>query len=428
MSKIEINNEIVLMRHTVRRARVIVIRKLVKQAKLLRSKKGDDKKLEKYKRKADKLGQEVVSMKKIPDDEVTRFSITNQRTLENILSDPKSDLKDCVLARLSHNKLLIDRVTKFKEKFPNYEEHLGPGRRKLLKLKRKEGKQAKKGARIEDAHSESEEDAVDEEEDDAVAQKEEADSPIDNDDRTTVTNTPLVEEKIPENNNAIEDEAIKAPALLQKRKLVSSNKKVEKSKKPKAKVDKLSGISLTNKEGTLKRFTTFLEEKVAENSAVVSPERVTEETNDKKINLEKEVDSFFMTESGDGQYLSVVVPKPNLTEEEEDSSAGYPRKNFTNSRGEINSSRSRNGKFFDKVGYDDARSNQNNNFSGRNSHKFREQRQDSFSSSKRPRTDFNNKDKTSVSESVHPSWAAKKKQQEILKQGFQGKKIVFDDA
>lgn len=353
-----------------RRARVQVLRKLVRQSKTLRLKKGDDKQLEKYKRKADKLGEELVIMKKIPDDEVTRYSITNDRRLEEVLNDPKSDPETCVLARLASHKIIINRVAEFKKKFPNFADHLGPGRKKLYKLKRKAGKLAGKEAKS-NPEKEAEESLGEENEEPEASGELKTD--VKSDDGS------------PERKRA---------------------KILPKKSKP---ADKLSGIKPTSKESTVKSLTSFLEE----NGDVDSKD--IEETEERsKIVLEKEVDSFFMTEDGGGEYLSVVVPKLKPTEEEEGDKEPSDGNDWKNS------SRSRNNRFFDKV---DTREDK---------FRRRDDKGDKFREKNRPPgfgkrdRDFKSVAKTEEKE-MHPSWAAKKKEQDVLKLGFQGKKIVFDD-
>ncbi|CAK9809432.1 Serum response factor-binding protein 1 [Anthophora quadrimaculata] len=74
MKKIELNNEIVLLRQIVRQARICVVNKLVREAKKLRSNHRNEKQLEKNKHKAEKLLREVFALKRIKDDEISRNS------------------------------------------------------------------------------------------------------------------------------------------------------------------------------------------------------------------------------------------------------------------------------------------------------------------------------------------------------------------
>ncbi|XP_046742859.1 serum response factor-binding protein 1 [Diprion similis] len=428
MSKIEINNEIVLMRHCVRRARLHIVRKLIRQAGMLRSKKGDDKQLEKYKRKADKLCNEVAALKKLAEDEVTKFAITNSRSMGEILSDQKSGPEICIMVRLANNKIIADRVIKFKEKFPNYEDHLGPGKRKLYKMQRKAGKTAQKQADRQadgiavpilaqsDTESHNSNDSADDEAEFVQTGLETVD--------------PLPEKTEGNEVQQAQNETADSDFV---EKVVKKDEKQSRPVKPKkndrkvksSKEDKLRGISVTSREATVKSFTEFLEGNDAEEFSPVIEDGEPESTAD-KIVLEKEVDSFFMTENGEDEYLSVVVPKSKVMEDEnEDENASFSggRKwnNFGGNTRESNAAR--NGRFFDKIGGSEKRKpDRSSGFKGH------ENRQDNSDARKRTKVGFHGGENKATAENMHPSWAAKKKQQEILKLGFQGKKIVFDDA
>ncbi|XP_046615605.1 serum response factor-binding protein 1 [Neodiprion virginianus] len=428
MSKIEINNEIVLMRHCVRRARLHIIRKLIRQAGMLRSKKGDDKRLEKYKKKADKLCSEVAALKKLAEDEVTKFAITNSRSMGEILSDEKSGPEICVMVRLANNKVIADRVVKFKEKFPNYEDQLGPGKRKLYKMQRKAGKTVQK-------HADRQADRT------AVPNFEQRDTISRNsndsaDDEAESVQTGLeIVDPLPEKTecNEAQQEPNETADSDFMDKIVNTDEKQSRPVKPNrnerkvksSKEDKLRGISVTSREATVKSFTEFLEGNDAEKISPIIEVGEPELTAD-KIVLEKEVDSFFVTENGEDGYLSVVVPKSKVMEgENEDDNAtaagGRKWKNFGGNARESNAAR--NGRFFDKIdGSERRKPDRSSGF------KARENRPDNGDARKRSRVDFHGGDNKATAENMHPSWAAKKKQQEILKLGFQGKKIVFDDA
>lgn len=95
-----------MLRHTVRQARVCIVNKLIKEAKILRTRHGSEIQQEKYKRKADKLIAEVYALKGIKDDEISKFGITNDRDLSVILQDESSSHCDRVMAKVAHYKAL----------------------------------------------------------------------------------------------------------------------------------------------------------------------------------------------------------------------------------------------------------------------------------------------------------------------------------
>lgn len=65
-----LNNEVVLMRKEVKRVRSLIIRKLTRQIKDLKKKKGNEEEVEKNQRRATRLLKEVHSMKKLRPDQV----------------------------------------------------------------------------------------------------------------------------------------------------------------------------------------------------------------------------------------------------------------------------------------------------------------------------------------------------------------------
>lgn len=409
------------MRKCIRRARVHIVRKLVRQVKSLRSKKGDEKHEEKNKRKADKLASELMILKKISEDNAARFLVTNEKSLTEILADPMSDAENRVLGRLASQKIIVDRVKEFKQKYPNYTEYLGPGKRKLMKLRRKAAKQAKKTAKLNTENVEGEE----------TETRNAVDSDDDDDDENAFVESRLKEGKdlIEENVNIETGDKLEERVKPERQEKPANRNKRLKLDREKLKTDELSEICVTNKEATVKRFASLLEEE--ENKVEVSPNVenivINEESEGDKIELEKEVDSFFVTENGDGEYMSVVVPKQNLPDEEEPDvktpPAWHQRKSLNDSgRGRERgrgrgrgreTSYARNERYFDKIG-DIERTNFGRGNKSRGG----------ISRETKTRSD---REKT-VNDSVHPSWAAKKKQQDILKLGFQGKKIVFDDV
>ncbi|XP_060825760.1 serum response factor-binding protein 1-like [Bombus pascuorum] len=119
----EINNEIVRLRQCIRQARICVINKLIREAKRLRNGKGNEKQLEKNKNKADKLLREVFALKGIKDDEISKFGITRFKCLQDILQSTNTDDGTRAMAKVVLYKSLSSKIIKFQEKFPGYNEH-----------------------------------------------------------------------------------------------------------------------------------------------------------------------------------------------------------------------------------------------------------------------------------------------------------------
>ncbi|XP_043277762.1 serum response factor-binding protein 1-like [Venturia canescens] len=530
MSKIAINNEIVLMRHAVRKSRVSLVRKLIKEVKLLRARKhGDEKVVEKCQRKAERLAAEIEALKKIKDDDISKFGITLTKNLPEILSDKTAEPHTRVMARLTFHKFLNERIQKFKDKYPAYEEHLGPGRKKLSKIQRKAHREAinrikaggetkqenhreDKGLEKEIKHVNHEREDDEREEDEEITHSEEEDEAVhhkilknireeeisnesmdnessgldseagsilrisnlkrrkNNDSESeeinssetdisdesisstsasaksrklkkskTILSDPVKAEKKNENSKKLKrKESIAAtkssaeleiPGIIKKNPEASKNSKTETKNVDKSK--KSVPIKVISEEASVKRFTDLIKEK--ECLEIVKPMKTVNLRKD--VKLEKEIDSFFMTANGESEYMSVVVPKLKPCEDDEQDDRFAPnhvakrQKNF----------HEKNNKFFSKI---DQRSNDNssnrfppnadkrrqNNFSNSNnsSDKYPQRGNDYVRNSRNAKS---NHEKNNVvkDEELHPSWQARKKQQEILKQGFQGKKIVFND-
>ncbi|XP_026463004.1 serum response factor-binding protein 1-like [Ctenocephalides felis] len=154
MNKAELNNEIVLMRKTVRQAKVHIIRKLVREIRILKEKtkpEGGDK----FKAKADRLYEELTIIKKLDCDVISKHALTLTEDPKKILSKAES-LHDRALNRFAVHKSVCDKVKSIREKYnleQNFEKVLEPGKKKQRKLKHIEDKAKKKEIRRENARA-----------------------------------------------------------------------------------------------------------------------------------------------------------------------------------------------------------------------------------------------------------------------------------
>ena len=148
MDLITVNNTIVNMRKTVIKAKIHIIRNLVKQIKSLKSKKTvNTSQKEKNERKAERLTKEMNILKKLKRDDIAKFSLSNTKSvLPEINPDKDKDRIDELLTnrayvRLSNSSVLSKDVLKFRKKFPNWEKELPQIIKSLgTKQKRKEEK------------------------------------------------------------------------------------------------------------------------------------------------------------------------------------------------------------------------------------------------------------------------------------------------
>lgn len=490
MEKIEINDEIVRMRKLVKQARVRVIHKLTREAKTLRAKKGTEKQLEKNKKKADKLINEIHFLKKLKNDNITKFGISNKKSLQEILQSKKSKVSTRIMARITEHKLLKNAIIQFRDKYPDYEQHLQPGKNKSAKQNNKFDKQDEKEITVKretlnsseiteslvknelnsdnqdsDVKTEIEDNSIKSEIEDNNVKSETEDNNVLSETETGDNNLFKEEQNSEEKHDSEAGSILNIePTISEKIEQIDSRKHLKRNRKEitesikeydnnddnnikKARIkeeisktnEKKGTVKVISKEATVKRFVDILQE---ENSEQNSEENDSLKVNDKKfsknkLKSEKTVDPFFISGDGD-EYLSLAPSKTkeNLSLDEDNNF-------YNNNKSKQYSSNKRtftNDRFFSNVkpSSEDIRgrrrrqeeSRYNDNNFNRDKSLFKKQKNNNGSSFR----DTKNHNKNVImnansneNENLHPSWAAKKKQQEILKQGFQGKKIVFDD-
>ncbi|XP_060865578.1 serum response factor-binding protein 1-like [Metopolophium dirhodum] len=120
LSKISLNNQIVTMRHIVRKSKVHTIHKLTREAKKLKEKKGSEEQLIKNKKKADRFISELMVIKKLNDDDVTKYALQNEVPSAKILNSIDIKLETRALARLAGHKFIIDEIQKFRSKYSDW--------------------------------------------------------------------------------------------------------------------------------------------------------------------------------------------------------------------------------------------------------------------------------------------------------------------
>jgi len=118
MDKLTLNNQIVSMRQKVDKAKLYTINKLVRELRRLKSKNGSEEQKEKFNRKAERLMEEVLVIKKQKADDVSKFALCNSKMLSEIIADPAASLKDKALARISTQPTISTCVSQFHTKFP----------------------------------------------------------------------------------------------------------------------------------------------------------------------------------------------------------------------------------------------------------------------------------------------------------------------
>lgn len=395
------NNEFILLRHAVRQARICIVNKLIKEAKLLRDRHGNETQKEKFRRKADKLINEVYVLKTIKDDDISKFGLVDERSLIKILQDQSSSNSVRIMARVANYKTLNKRLTQFKERFPDYK-HLTE-KKKTTKLKDKNAVKTRKTKENNSQNKNSKKQKV------VAAKNVETQHESENEE---VCKKELSE--VRSNSRKRKKTSDEHCTLLEKQKLLKLEK--DGTSETTSVTDKQSNIikpSSIMKEAKVKRFTELLKEQETNQDAQTSAE--SQDSTGTATEQVKVVDDFFMT--ADGQNY-------------QGSSAST---SYTKSHG--HNTRAKSFQLNDRVKKQNANRKNDTNLNK----KLPDKQPFSMKSKKMTpnkinnRTNNSNTNKNTIANKkddnadLHPSWMAKKKEQEIISQGFQGKKIVFTD-
>ncbi|KAL1773860.1 serum response factor-binding protein 1 [Sigmodon hispidus] len=107
---LNLNNEVVKMRTEVKRIRVLVIRKLVRNIGRLKSRKGNEDALLKNERRAQRLLEEIHAMKKLKPDVVTKSALDDDINFDKTCKKPGSTPTDRAIARLAVHPVLKKKI------------------------------------------------------------------------------------------------------------------------------------------------------------------------------------------------------------------------------------------------------------------------------------------------------------------------------
>ncbi|XP_076231156.1 uncharacterized protein LOC143177206 [Calliopsis andreniformis] len=406
----DINNQIILLRQSVRQARICIINRLIREAKKLRTNRGNEKQLEKNRNKSEKLLREVSALKLIKDDEISKFGITALESLQEIIQNPHSDDNIRVMAKVIRYKALNTKIMEFREKFPDYNKHIVWNKKKHVENKKKGMKKVSEGIPKELSTSENNTKAME-------FMKNEKDDDTDKNPFIDLSENVITQQNIKtdEKYNEQEEFQLSRQQLKGDKKKLSCN--IDGAQKSK------SNIKVISEEAAVKRFTDILQETdieeknsdFIENSDKQLPHEVSVET-------PRMIDDFFLDSDK-------IMLNSNMTK------SIYERKSNNMPMGSnsiFNASKHEGRKF---------RSNQMN-IEQRN---YKKQKSDNKSVSYKKNTLHLKQNKKIIgienksmqgnveitssfeNKNLHPSWVARKKQQEIMKQGFQGTKIRFDE-
>lgn len=401
--------QVVSLRQSVRQARICVINKLVREAKRLRTSHGNETQVEKNKNRADKLLREVFALKRIKDDEISKFGIVSYENLSNILQDPQSDDRIRAMAKIVRYKSLSSRIIEFQEKHPDYRERIC--------WKKKKRSVKKKGSTIATFQEEYPKSLRN----DIIESKKSKGSMLD-----AVSTTRPACEKLKEINKECDKLEELAMNRTPKEKLSDIGEEEighdadEQSPNSRASETVTKIIST---QASVKRFTEVLQETEL-NERDERNKGTNKGTNSPsgKLKSLKNVDDFFVHAN---DRISCSNDRPLLKERNVNN---VDDNTFISVR-----IRSKKSKLYTEGGERrDLKRWTSNNKTIFQSHGGKKEMRSQHWEEKRTYGRDEEKrsggsEKVVKDESLHPSWAAKKKQQDIIKQGFQGKKIKFDE-
>lgn len=377
----EINNEIVSLRQYVRQARICIINKLVREAKRLRTKRGNEKQVEKNKNKADKYLREVFALKRIKDDEISKFGILNLEHLQDVLQNLDTDDESRAMTKVARYKSLKEKLIEFKQKFPSYRECLVSRKKKPSVRKRKKN-------------------LTDEVQDGNDKRKEK--------DNVTLEQNIEINEKC--------DQPSKETSVCKPKK--------NKSEKQGSKSD----VKVISNQAAVKRFAELLRETNAQEANDGCEADNNQEMSDEPLEINKNTDDFFLN-------LNEIVscPKVETASHERHINVGnnsFKALQVKNGKDKFHRNKVNEDRRNTKVRKLDNEDTCNDRSSITEGIDVVPRKQNKMATSVK-KTSFVQRNIKSAkpleNENLHPSWAARKKQQEVIKQGFQGKKIRFDD-
>ncbi|EZA54214.1 hypothetical protein DMN91_001287 [Ooceraea biroi] len=406
MTNIEMNNEIVLLRHTVRQARVCVVNKLTKELKLLQNKHGNETQQERYKRKANKLISEIHALKTIKEDNISKYGIMDERSLTETLQDQSLSDGDRVMARIVHYKTLYKKITQFKEKFPNCKQYLTEQRKRPGKLKSKTKNVSKKNnLHKQDKNIKKRK----------VPLGENLPHSFEDDER----NSELPEVKnVSRKRKKLSDTVVESKKL---RETEESDTSADEGMDEQPNMTKLCNVT---KEATIKRFTEFLGEQESNDDVQTSVED--RNPTGTTVTQENAVDDFFITENNQdyrSNQINAVTLNTNSRQPNAQTRAFPSNNRFT----EQNAKYRNDTRLNKSQRYNELKCKPNLESRNKKTFMRTEKRETNKINKDVSKNNLHDIKNTEENVNLHPSWLAKKKQQEIMSQGFQGKKIVFSD-
>ncbi|XP_051728295.1 serum response factor-binding protein 1 [Ctenopharyngodon idella] len=119
---LNLSNEVVKMRAEVKRVRVLLIRKLGRQITALEKKKGNEAAVEKFRRRAAKLREEIRELKVVVPDSVTKAALQKDISFDKVCRDKEASLSDRAIARIATHPQFSKRIQSIKAAIKAFKE------------------------------------------------------------------------------------------------------------------------------------------------------------------------------------------------------------------------------------------------------------------------------------------------------------------
>lgn len=110
------------MRAEVKRVRVLLIRKLGRQITALEKKKGNEAAVEKFRRRAAKLREEIRELKVVVPDSVTKAALQKDISFDKVCRDKEASLSDRAIARIATHPQFSKRIQSIKAAIKAFKE------------------------------------------------------------------------------------------------------------------------------------------------------------------------------------------------------------------------------------------------------------------------------------------------------------------
>ncbi|KAG1947281.1 serum response factor-binding protein 1 [Pimephales promelas] len=111
---LNLSNEVVKMRPEVKRVKVLLIRKLARQISALEKKKGNEADVEKFRRRAARLREEIHELKVVVPDSVTKAALQKDISFEKVCRNKEASLSERATARIATHPQFSKRIQSIK--------------------------------------------------------------------------------------------------------------------------------------------------------------------------------------------------------------------------------------------------------------------------------------------------------------------------